>query len=159
MNDVFNFLFRRFPSNAETNGAQGTPAMMVSQTAAMRVFLAPGITDMRKSSNGLCAWVRGTLQADPTSGHLFVFFQPPVRSVRPAGDKLRAQHVGVPGAPGLRKTRIHCPGNYSRDARNEVFDDGSDSGPADEPAKEGGYQGGLFVDLPGLGRTGVLRVR
>ncbi len=47
--------------------------MMVSQTAAMRVFLAPGVTDMRKSFNGLYALVRGTFQADPTSGHLFVF--------------------------------------------------------------------------------------
>ncbi len=47
--------------------------MMFSQSAAMRVFLAPGVTDMRKSFNGLYALVRGTLQADPTSGHLFAF--------------------------------------------------------------------------------------
>jgi hypothetical protein len=35
---------------------------MFSDTSAVRVFLAPGITDMRKSFNGLYALVRGTLQ-------------------------------------------------------------------------------------------------
>jgi transposase len=47
--------------------------MMFSDTAAVRVFLAPGATDMRKSFNGLYALVRGTLHGDPLSGHLFVF--------------------------------------------------------------------------------------
>lgn len=47
--------------------------MMFAETSAMRVYLAPGITDMRKSFNGLYALVRGTLQNDPLSGHLFVF--------------------------------------------------------------------------------------
>lgn len=47
--------------------------MMVSNTAATRVFLAPGITDMRKSFNGLYTLVQAVLNADPVSGHLFVF--------------------------------------------------------------------------------------
>lgn len=47
--------------------------MMFSDTAAVRVFLAPGVTDMRKSFNGLYTLVRGALQGDPLSGHLFVF--------------------------------------------------------------------------------------
>ena len=46
---------------------------MFSDTAAVRVFLAPGATDMRKSFNGLYALVRGALHGDPLSGHLFVF--------------------------------------------------------------------------------------
>jgi len=41
--------------------------------AATRVYLAAGVTDMRKSFNGLYTLVRGALQADPISGHLFVF--------------------------------------------------------------------------------------
>ncbi len=47
--------------------------MMFGESAAVRVFLAPGVTDMRKGFNGLYALVRGTLQEDPLSGHLFVF--------------------------------------------------------------------------------------
>ena len=47
--------------------------MMSSDTAAVRVFLAPGVTDMRKSFNGLYALVRGALKGDPLSGHLFGF--------------------------------------------------------------------------------------
>ena len=47
--------------------------MTFSDTAAVRVFLAPGATDMRKSFNGLYALVRGALQGDVLSGHLFGF--------------------------------------------------------------------------------------
>jgi len=39
----------------------------------MRVFLAPGSTDMRKAINSLSTLVEGTLRLDPFSGHLFVF--------------------------------------------------------------------------------------
>ena len=46
---------------------------MLTLGAATRVYLAAGVTDMRKSFNGLYALVRGALQADPLSGHLFVF--------------------------------------------------------------------------------------
>ena len=39
----------------------------------MRVFLAPGSTDMRKAINTLSIVVEDTLRLDPFSGHLFVF--------------------------------------------------------------------------------------
>jgi transposase len=46
---------------------------MLSPGPATRIFLACGVTDMRKSFDGLYALVRGKLGADPLSGHLFVF--------------------------------------------------------------------------------------
>lgn len=46
---------------------------MISAGPATRVFLCAGPTDMRKGFNGLEALVRQTLQADPLSGHLFLF--------------------------------------------------------------------------------------
>ena len=39
----------------------------------MRVFVATGPTDMRKSFDGLCALAQSVLKQDPFSGHLFVF--------------------------------------------------------------------------------------
>ncbi len=39
----------------------------------VRVFLAPGSTDMRKAINSLSILVEATLSLDPFSGHLFVF--------------------------------------------------------------------------------------
>lgn len=46
---------------------------MLSPGPATKIYLATGATDMRKSFNGLYALVSGTLDADPLSGHLFVF--------------------------------------------------------------------------------------
>lgn len=46
---------------------------MLSPGPATKIYLASAATDMRKSFNGLYALVAGTLQADPLSGHLFVF--------------------------------------------------------------------------------------
>ncbi len=46
---------------------------MLSATAATHIHLAVGVTDMRKSFNGLYAIVVGKFSMDPTSGHLFVF--------------------------------------------------------------------------------------
>jgi len=46
---------------------------MLNPGPATKVYLATGVTDMRKSFNGLYALVSGTLEADPLSGHLFVF--------------------------------------------------------------------------------------
>ncbi len=46
---------------------------MLALTPTTRVFLVVGATDMRKSFNSLAAIVTGTLGADPTCGHLFVF--------------------------------------------------------------------------------------
>ena len=41
--------------------------------AAVRVYLATGVTDMRKSINGLSILVAEHLELDPFSGHLFAF--------------------------------------------------------------------------------------
>jgi transposase len=38
-----------------------------------QVFLATGVTDMRKSINGLSILVESVLQLDPLSSHVFVF--------------------------------------------------------------------------------------
>ena len=46
---------------------------MISISAHVRVFLAPGSTDMRKAINTLSILVEGSLRLDPFSGHLFVF--------------------------------------------------------------------------------------
>ncbi len=40
---------------------------------ATKVWLAAGITDMRKGFGGLSALAQNVLQQDPFSGHLFVF--------------------------------------------------------------------------------------
>lgn len=39
----------------------------------IRVYLASGSTDMRKSINGLSVLVQGSLELDPFSGYMFVF--------------------------------------------------------------------------------------
>jgi transposase len=46
---------------------------MFTTTAAMRVYLALGHTDMRKSINGLSILVESHLDLNPFSGHFFVF--------------------------------------------------------------------------------------
>ena len=46
---------------------------MIVPGPATRVFLAAGATDMRKGYDGLAALVKSQLEADPLSGHLFVF--------------------------------------------------------------------------------------
>jgi len=45
---------------------------MILKECGLKVFLAPGFTDMRKSINGLSILV-DLLELDPFSGHLFVF--------------------------------------------------------------------------------------
>ena len=46
---------------------------MICLPSNVRVFLAPGSTDMRKAINSLSILVEATLRLDPFSGHLFVF--------------------------------------------------------------------------------------
>jgi transposase len=41
--------------------------------SSTRVWLAAGVTDMRKGFNGLSALAEGVLRQDPYAGHLFVF--------------------------------------------------------------------------------------
>jgi transposase len=40
---------------------------------ATRIYLAAGVTDMRKSFEGLYGLVRDRLSCDPLSGHVFLF--------------------------------------------------------------------------------------
>ena len=47
--------------------------MMLFPSPEMRVYLALGNTDMRKSINGLSILVESNMDLDPFSGHLFVF--------------------------------------------------------------------------------------
>ena len=46
---------------------------MIPVPAQTRVWLAAGVTDMRKGFNGLSALAEKVLAQDPFSGHLFVF--------------------------------------------------------------------------------------
>jgi len=47
---------------------------MLSIPPTMRVFVSVEPTDMRKSFDGLAGATRRIIEQDPTSGHLFVFF-------------------------------------------------------------------------------------
>jgi transposase len=55
---------------------------MLSLPLPVRIFLCSQPADMRRSFDGLEQMVREFLQADPLSGHLFVF-----RSKRGAAEK------------------------------------------------------------------------
>lgn len=46
---------------------------MIVAGPATRIFLAPGVTDLRRSFDGLHGLVRSQLSEDPRSGHLFLF--------------------------------------------------------------------------------------
>jgi len=46
---------------------------MIGLPSGTRVWLAAGVTDMRKGMSGLAALVQMSLAADPFCGHLFVF--------------------------------------------------------------------------------------
>ena len=50
---------------------------MLALGAATRIYLAVGATDMRKGFDGLFGLVQQRLQADPLSGHLFLFCNRP----------------------------------------------------------------------------------
>jgi transposase len=46
---------------------------MTALPAGTRVWIAAGVTDMRKGFDGLAAIVQTTLELNPFSGHVFVF--------------------------------------------------------------------------------------
>lgn len=46
---------------------------MIGLPAGTRVWLAAGVTDMRRGFDGLAAIVQAKLAEDPFSGHVFVF--------------------------------------------------------------------------------------
>ena len=46
---------------------------MIGPPAGVRVYLAAGVTDMRKGFDGLAAMAQGVLHKDPFSGAVFAF--------------------------------------------------------------------------------------
>jgi|GEM_PF-124200 len=46
---------------------------MIAPPSGTRIWLAAGVTDMRRGMNGLAALVQTTLEQDPFSGHVFIF--------------------------------------------------------------------------------------
>ncbi len=46
---------------------------MIALPTSTRVWVAAGVTDMRKGMDGLAALVQTALAEDPFSGHIFVF--------------------------------------------------------------------------------------
>jgi transposase len=57
---------------AQHRANPGRPSM-IGLPAGMRVWLAAGMTDMRKGFDGLAALAQTALTQDPFSGHVFVF--------------------------------------------------------------------------------------
>lgn len=55
---------------------------MFALTSANRYYLYLGVTDMRKSFDGLCGLVQDELQRNPFSGEVFLF-------INKKGDKLK----------------------------------------------------------------------
>ena len=46
---------------------------MIQLPAGTKIWLAAGVTDMRRGFDGLSAQVQTVLQQQPFSGHVFVF--------------------------------------------------------------------------------------
>ena len=46
---------------------------MIYPASGHRIWLVAGVTDMRKGFDGLAAMIQTQIDADPFSGHLFVF--------------------------------------------------------------------------------------
>ncbi|RQV00956.1 hypothetical protein DF039_37320 [Burkholderia cenocepacia] len=46
---------------------------MIAPPSGTRVWLAAGVTDMRRGMDGLAALVQSALGRDPFSGHIFLF--------------------------------------------------------------------------------------
>ncbi len=46
---------------------------MIALPANLRVYLACGVTDMRRGFDGLAAQVQMVLRVDPHAGHFFIF--------------------------------------------------------------------------------------
>lgn len=71
---------------------------MLTLSPAVRIYLAIGATDLRRSIDGLSALVRERFGLDPLSGHLFLFRN---RRGGRTGAGRDAQHR--PGAAALRR--------------------------------------------------------
>ena len=51
----------------------GEPAQVIHLPTGTRIWLAAGVTDMRRGFDGLSAQVQTVLEQQPFSGHVFVF--------------------------------------------------------------------------------------
>jgi transposase len=49
------------------------PAFVIGLPAGTQIWIAAGVTDMRRGFHGLCAQVQTVLEQQPLSGHVFVF--------------------------------------------------------------------------------------
>ena len=63
---------RRF-GGAGAGGRDGAAIAVLTLSPAVRIYLATGATDLRRSIDGLSALVRERFTLDPLSGHLFLF--------------------------------------------------------------------------------------
>src|ERR1700724_3463813 len=55
-------------------GAPGPADHMLTLPVSVRVFVARGATDLRRSFDRLSAQVQEVLRQEPVAGHVFVFF-------------------------------------------------------------------------------------
>lgn len=53
---------------------------MIALPAGTRIWIAAGVTDMRRGFHGLSAQVQTMLEQQPLSGHVFVFVAAAVTS-------------------------------------------------------------------------------
>jgi len=67
----------RVPAGFDSDTTAGSPGPaddILTLPASVRVFVARGATDLRRSFDRLSAQVQEVLRQDPLSGHVFVFF-------------------------------------------------------------------------------------
>ena len=86
---------------------------MIPVPASTRVWLAAGVTDMRKGFNGLAALAEKVLEQDPYSGHLFVFRGRRGDLVKVIwfdgqGRACSASVSNEVASPGSRRRRVGC---------------------------------------------------
>ncbi len=76
---------------------------MIPVPVSTKVWLAAGVTDMRRGFNGLSALTEKVLEQDPYSGHLFVFSgrrgEPITSAPRMAASSRWARPVAVVKVP------------------------------------------------------------
>jgi len=84
---------------------------MITSPSGARVWIAAGVTDMRKGMDGLAAIVQTALGERPFSGDVFVFPRP---TRRPDQAALVDGHEPVRQAPGARALRVAAGNEWGR---------------------------------------------
>ena len=82
---------------------------MIALTSGLRVYLACGITDMRKGMTGLAMLVQQGLSADPFDGALFAFRKGGCRVIVVAEDRADVASRRARGSCRGRSPRSHVP--------------------------------------------------